>query len=605
MSESFPQYPDADDAEDGSDRSAESPVDEAYQDYLEGLANPAKIRLLDSDGSVINASDDSPSEAAEDEGRPPKEEGPTRPLRLEPGDAWDVGEDFWEFDPRKHAAAREHRLEVLRATTGTAVELGGAGIGRTSAKHLALELAMSRNIGKVDISSCNIRTAGCLLLAEAIKSNPSLPLRMLDIRDNDITDEGSKALCDALAGRATLREIRFGNNGISVAGLHDFAELAITIPNLEVFDADSTELPVWDENGDPHIVEPEEGEWLEPRPAAVAVARLLASNPGLRELGLDSCELIWGETAAILEAALVHRSLRGLRLGKNRISSGGARSLAELFAAPDCRLVSLALNSTRLGGCAARIIAKAALANESLTSLDLGSANIGMRGAKAVARLVECNQRLNKLCLEGYKEGGSDGLSPDAVRKLSRALQLGATALEELRVGWNQLRDEGAESIALALEHCPKLKVLNLNQARIGDRGAKALATVLSGRDDRRMLSGSHLESLALRDNEIGSTGGEALADALPRNRTLLELDLAATAFARRELSGLALHSGAMPSSASSFWTETALVPAGQPRWRPHWPSTQASRPSPSAGTRSAPTARRPSRRGWPATAAC
>lgn len=510
---------------DGSSVSSKnSPRKRALEEYLNELANPAKIRLIDKEGSIVDKDED-------DEEPPPYRgnEGPTRPLRLAPGDEWDVDDEFWAYDPKKHPSSRKDRLEVLRATTSTSVDLHDVGIGRFGAMHLAPELVMSRNIVKVDISCQQegygqIGTKGCLLLADAFKANRDLPLRVLNIQGNDVGDDGAKSLRDALSGRVTLEELRCGNNSISYLGLLELAELACTLPTLRVFDVDSPRFSVYGEDGGDPLFESEQGDApLKPRPAVLAIAKLCTVNANLEELGLESCEVIWEETATILEAALVYRSLRHLRLGQDRLNLKGVTSLAYLLAAEDCRLESLSLANTKLGGKLTKTIANALENNTSLTFLDLNHADIGIRGCKAVSKMLLSNKGLRRLNLEG----GQEDLGPDEIGLLSESLVTGAPALEELRLGWNNVTDQGAQRLASVLDHCPTLKVLGLEQARITDTGARALAAVLAtGKTDRHNVPGSSLEVLNLHSNKIGSAGGEALADALPRNRSLKELDL-------------------------------------------------------------------------------
>ena len=87
-----------DDALPESDRDSEaSPPNRELDRFLQFIADPAKIIRV---GSDYESDPDSPRS----EGVPQGSEVPhTRPLRLAPGDEWDVDDAFWDFDPARHA----------------------------------------------------------------------------------------------------------------------------------------------------------------------------------------------------------------------------------------------------------------------------------------------------------------------------------------------------------------------------------------------------------------------------------------------------------------------------------------------------------------------
>ena len=108
----------------------------------------------------------------------------------------------------------------------------------------------------------------------------------------------------------------------------------------------------------------------------------------------------------------------------------------------------------------------------SLTTLDLNDNEIGDDGAQALAIALENN-----------------------------------TSITEFNLEYNQIGDEGAQALATALQKNNSLTVLNLGYNEIVDEGAQALATVL-----RNNIS---IMELNLGSNEIGDASAQALAIAL------------------------------------------------------------------------------------------
>ena len=95
----------------------------------------------------------------------------------------------------------------------------------------------------------------------------------------------------------------------------------------------------------------------------------------------------------------------------------------------------------------------------------------------------------------------ADSLQPSGSQAMSRS-----AVLERLDVRNNQLGDEGAEAIALALtKKCP-VKSLDLASNGLTEKGAKALAAALE--------SNKKLLMLDVRGNNIGEGGVSALQAA-------------------------------------------------------------------------------------------
>ena len=101
---------------------------------------------------------------------------------------------------------------------------------------------------------------------------------------------------------------------------------------------------------------------------------------------------------------------------------------------------------------------------------------------------------------------------------LSQALLVGALPkLEQLRLGFNQIGDEGCKTLA---EHLPtSMEMLSLYNNQIGDEGCKALA-------DHLPTTCTSLKTLDLGMNQIGDEGCKVLAEHLPTSLQFLMMAL-------------------------------------------------------------------------------
>jgi uncharacterized protein (TIGR02996 family) len=183
-----------------------------------------------------------------------------------------------------------------------------------------------------------------------------------------------------------------------------------------------------------------------------------------------------------LSTSPLHGRLQYLGLAGNRIGDAGA---ADLLSWPN--LTGLMLNGNEIGPAwIAGLVDSPLIA--CLRSLFLDGNNIGNEGVRFLA---DCPRpiRLDRLGLS-YNDIG-----PIAITYLIRANWL--RNLKELALGSDPIRSAGAKTLAVLASsgQLPKLKVLFLQLARIGDAGAVALAD--------SPLS-SQLELLELTGNRLG-----------------------------------------------------------------------------------------------------
>lgn len=311
---------------------------------------------------------------------------------------------------------------------------------------------------------------------------------------------------------------------------------------------------------------------------AAALAGVLQSNTSLRSLDLQDNELTDVGAVAIAKGlAGPEGALKTLQLGYNDLSAEGAAALlARCHHSPNsnpgdagpspCSLTSLDLQFNGLGPGVAEVVAAAlcgrgaslADSNNSnarppagLTTLGLLQTGLGSSGAAVIAEALRTNTVLRSLDL-GNNEIGDEGAA-------ALALALQPQAQQEA-VGLATAADDGSSnSSKSALAH------LFLFDNGIEGAGAATLASLLTLNEQLTFLDLEENDALDDEDNsEV--TASMALIDAgLQRNRkakisraakTIVDTDAAATQFA----------AGAEPeiidSSAAAESTATAVVGA-------------------------------------------
>ena len=146
-----------------------------------------------------------------------------------------------------------------------------------------------------------------------------------------------------------------------------------------------------------------------------------------------------------------------------------------------------------------------------LTDLRLVGKNVGDDGAKSLAQALQTNTTIKNLYLTG------NHISDDGAKAFAQALQTNTT-LQLLDLHNNQIGDDGAKSLAQALQTNTNLRYIRLHNNQIGDDGAKALAQALQ--------TNTTLQYVYLNDNQIGDDGAKAFAQALQTNTTIKKLYL-------------------------------------------------------------------------------
>ena len=380
-----------------------------------------------------------------------------------------------------------------------------------------------------------LRHDGVRVLAQALREGGGAPLRVLDLSNNEIGDDGAVALAEVLsnhvpepsaAGAPTERPLGAGAEGTTGA-----AEESAT---------------------------------------ADAQAKLLKSNETenhctLRTLVLGSAAI--GARGAVALATMLRASdtLVDLSLQWNTLGDAGATSLARVIgggAGSNSSLRTLSLRGNSIGWRGGKALARAMRGggdssggggNSLLRSLDLGENNLGERGIVALAKALATNFCLTRLLVEG---NGGDG-AEEAIARF--AAEMAAAVVTEQpaepgarqhpalpKAAWSS-GDMPPEHLGLfeglltvadaraAVDHLRRNAALHVARRRLrrdlvyelnmtGRSLEPRAAAMIFGRreTDGPLQCCDNLEALHLRDNTLG--GGSAGAGSGGSARVELEV---------------------------------------------------------------------------------
>lgn len=320
--------------------------------------------------------------------------------------------------------------------------------------------------------------------------------------------------------------------------------------------------------------------------AGAAVAKVLATNASL--VFVDLCNNFLGDASGIdvAKSLETNETVTTLKLAHNRLQAETGEALAEALAA-NSTLTALDVRDNRLGPrlswrnrfvknvveSSGPSICRALRSNTALTLLDVSNNDLGPRSAieldKALRKngacgLVALNFAGNKLGADGGKAlahavGSSSSLTRlDVARnclgsKVAVALPAmlkRTVSLVSVNVSQNALGSRVGKGIALALQDNAMLTELQASDNGFGPDALRSFAALLERPAPTLVTLGLARNNFGVDSYEGGEAhgAGAALGNALKRNQTLTELDMAHTHIHGDEL--LALLVGLAESAA-------------------------------------------------------
>ena len=268
-----------------------------------------------------------------------------------------------------------------------------------------------------DLSFNNLQSLGCIEIAKLLPGNQHnqgfCELKILNLMNNNITDEGVKHLSTALTHtNCKLNSLNLGYNKITDEAVKHLST-ALTHTNC----------------------------------------KLNSLNLGFNK--------ITDEAVKHLCTALTHTNckLNSLNLRHNKITDEGVKHLSTALTHTNCKLNSLDLSGNNITDKGVKHLSTAMThTNWKLNSLYLGRNNITDEGVKGLfTALTRTNCKLNSLNLMTIN------ITDEGVKHLSTALTHPNCKLNSLSLGDNNITDEEVKHLSTALTHTNcKLNSLNL-----------------------------------------------------------------------------------------------------------------------------------------------
>ncbi|KAG1701758.1 hypothetical protein DVH05_010252 [Phytophthora capsici] len=298
---------------------------------------------------------------------------------------------------------------------------------------------------------------------------------------------------------------------------------------------------------------------------AIAVFQALRVNRTLLSLRLEYAAIDDSAISALAAALRVNMTLTHLSLAGNRISSVGARDLADaLEDSPDSMLIDLDLRDNRLKAQGAEELGRALRENETLTRCDLSWNQIGPQAVLGLLSALRDNFALRELCVYG-RDLAEDGtqyltnLNYDSAKRI-------VVALRHLNDSFSMARLSGPRAL-LPIDKIKTSRWIHLGGRELMELDGLVIAGLipqntmllsLDLHDNPGLRSAAVLEVLAaikwsptLRDVNLSNTGlfpeaGESVGELVALNSTLGTIKMHETVISVQQVRGNQ-RSGAIP----------------------------------------------------------
>ena len=309
------------------------------------------------------------------------------------------------------------------------------------AKAIALSdvIKEQESILELHIGKTHIRGPDMSHICSALAENYNV--RVMDLRLNNIGNEGAVHLANALAKNKTLCQLNLSSTGIDAEGCNAIAEALKT--NISLVDLDLSFLDIGDDG-------------------CVSIRDMLKQNRCLKKLRLRSTNLSWLGCGLLLEGIEIGKEIVELDLSRNFIGDAGAdmflRHMKDDSSLRDINLENCGITTA---GCS--IMSDVILTNKSVRHLDLSVNFIGDQGIVRLSNALERNRHIKTLGLNMC------GISNDGFSRLLDVLASNTT-LTLVKLCYNRLGKEHTNPdatsdnlkyrVRIVTSSNPKLKLL-------------------------------------------------------------------------------------------------------------------------------------------------
>ncbi len=304
-------------------------------------------------------------------------------------------------------AAGKLETLLLRCPNLTVLEIAGNPVGVAAAGKIGRAVGEVQMLRRLNISRCDLGSAGVAALLGPMNGCPLEALRM---ERNTAGDQGAKAVSGCLQSRGRIVELCVSGNEITQEGALELAKILRISGMMRSLDLS--------------------GNCIGPG-GAVAVCEALRGWFTMQDLNLGHCEI--GDIGATaVSEAIARVGCRRVNLESNGIHSLGARTLASAVASTPLTLVELLkLDDNPIDDSGAVFIADTLIrANRVIRELRIHGIDLGDEGAKAIVDAVQTRNvagPLRMLVVKGKKCGAGGRRILEELKKRERLANTGLT----------------------------------------------------------------------------------------------------------------------------------------------------------------------------------
>ena len=418
---------------------------------------------------------------------------------------------------------------------------------------------IKRDQKEANLSDQNLGPVDAILFASDLRVNALLT--SVNLSRNQLGEEGTKLICDALKGNTTLKHLDLSgyldSNIDGPAGAKHVADLLTSSTVLiecnvlrNKLNHESAKIlaNIGTEKGimlsgikrdqkEAEFYSRRDNTFLGPV-NAILIASDLRVNTLLTSVNLSNNK--WGVdgTKFICDAlkgntTLKHLDLSGGYYNPNIGGAAGAKLVADLLGASS--LASITLMANDIGPTGAKALAPAFCSNTLLTSVNLSDNNLGEEGTKIICDALKGNTALKHLDLSGGWRGALVcNIGGAAGAKHLADLLRASALLAYVDVRHNDIKGDAAAQLSAAVlsnfntEMFNKIPIkemrsdsithIDLMDEGIGVVGGLVLAGLIPAM--------TRLTSIDLSCNDLGPEGVKALAPAIRASESLTSIDV-------------------------------------------------------------------------------
>ncbi|KAK3103189.1 hypothetical protein FSP39_017158 [Pinctada imbricata] len=344
------------------------------------------------------------------------------------------------FSSMSSDATKQEEVDMeLHGTPMINICISGHSLHGDRAKSLAgvldkFSCILELRIGKTQL---NGRDVGYLSVPIQIDSS----LCVLDLRLNQIGNEGARLLAAPLQKNTRLKVLNISSTGIDHEGCKHLSEALKQNNTLTEFDLSFLEI------GDS---------------GCISLGNMLKQNKSLSKLRVRSANITWIGCGILFEGVQQSKSLKELDLSRNFIGDDGMEMMCRHLS-EKCSLVDLNLENCGITSAGCSLLSDVILMNKTMQHLDLSVNFIADAGITKLSAALERNKTIKTLGLNMC------GITNDGFAKILDILECNPT-LTMLKLCYNRLgreysnpsasSDDLRYRVRIVTSSNPKLKLL-------------------------------------------------------------------------------------------------------------------------------------------------